>query len=56
LAGVQACKYNLHGRIIWPKGSTLGWGYLFLERVTMNSHFILLKTLEEFRAGLLKVF
>jgi hypothetical protein len=21
LAGVEACKHNLHGRIIWPKGS-----------------------------------
>jgi hypothetical protein len=21
-AGLEACKYNLHGRIIWPKGST----------------------------------
>jgi hypothetical protein len=22
LAGVEACKHNLHGRIVWPKGST----------------------------------
>ncbi|MCH83819.1 hypothetical protein A2U01_0004645 [Trifolium medium] len=22
LAGIDACKHNLHGRIIWPKGST----------------------------------
>ncbi|MCI08339.1 pectin acetylesterase, partial [Trifolium medium] len=22
LAGMDACKHNLHGRIIWPKGST----------------------------------
>jgi hypothetical protein len=21
-AGLEACKHNLHGRIIWPKGST----------------------------------
>jgi hypothetical protein len=21
-AGIDACKHNLHGRIIWPKGST----------------------------------
>ncbi|MCI91300.1 F-box family protein, partial [Trifolium medium] len=21
--GVDACKHNLHGRIIWPKGATL---------------------------------
>jgi len=21
-AGMDACKLNLHGRIIWPKGST----------------------------------
>ncbi|GAU38059.1 hypothetical protein TSUD_146170 [Trifolium subterraneum] len=23
IAGIDACKHNLHGRIIWPKGSTL---------------------------------
>jgi hypothetical protein len=22
LAGLEACKHNLHGRVIWPKGST----------------------------------
>ncbi|MCI31740.1 DUF4283 domain protein, partial [Trifolium medium] len=22
LAGIDACKHNIHGRIIWPKGST----------------------------------
>ncbi|MCI14278.1 pectin acetylesterase [Trifolium medium] len=22
LAGIDACKHNLHGRIIWPKGAT----------------------------------
>jgi len=22
LVGVEACKYNFHGRIIWSKGST----------------------------------
>lgn len=22
LAGVEACKHNLHGQIVWPKGST----------------------------------
>jgi hypothetical protein len=22
MAGIEACKYNLHGRIIWPKGAT----------------------------------
>jgi hypothetical protein len=22
LAGLEACKHNLHGRILWPKGST----------------------------------
>jgi hypothetical protein len=21
-AGLDACKHNLHGRIVWPKGST----------------------------------
>ncbi|AES78645.2 hypothetical protein MTR_7g037570 [Medicago truncatula] len=21
-AGMDACKFNLHGRVIWPKGST----------------------------------
>lgn len=23
LLGVEACKHNLHGRVIWPKGSSL---------------------------------
>ncbi|MCI19791.1 DUF4283 domain protein, partial [Trifolium medium] len=22
MAGIDACKHNLHGRIIWPKGAT----------------------------------
>ncbi|MCI75682.1 F-box family protein, partial [Trifolium medium] len=22
LAGLEKCKHNLHGRIIWPKGAT----------------------------------
>ncbi|CAK8543740.1 unnamed protein product [Lathyrus sativus] len=23
MAGLESCKHNLHGRIIWPKGATL---------------------------------
>jgi len=22
LVGIEECKHNLHGRVIWPKGST----------------------------------
>jgi hypothetical protein len=34
-AGLDACKHNLHGRIVWPKGSTLLTVVALKEKLSM---------------------